>query len=990
MTAILKVGSSVRIIQPAMRFRADRGREVGSLVGVKVPTAVAQYAELVEREAELAAIAELVGRAKGGSAGVTLIEGPAGVGKTRLIQAAGELAAAEPVCVLRARGGELERSFPFGVAVQLFGAAVAALGGEERASVLSGAAELAVDLIDPRVSARSLGLGSPEALFARFHGLYWLCAGLAARQPLLLLVDDAHWADDPSLQWLLFMARRLADVPVTLLLSARPESAGGWPEPLVLLRGEADVAVMRPNALSEGASRVLIGRLLQGDVAEPFCAACHRATAGNPFLLSELIASVRADGIAPTAAAAGQIGSLAPEAVVRSIVVRLGRMSRQAAAVARCVSVLGGEGELRHVAALAELEVASAAVAADALAAAGLLDSGRPLRLVHPIVRTALYSEMPAGERGQLHARAARLLAGEHADVDAIAAHLLVSEPAGERWRVELLLRAGERAAGRGSSSIAADYLRRALAEPPPADLRVAILRRLGGVEARLGDPVAVEHALQARALISEPRESVELAYEVSVGYLVAGRFDDSIDTLEQAIETIDERDNELRLRLEAQLLSLARLAPGRAELVRRHLHEIPHDLPGKTPGERMILAELAFAALIAGEPVDQVADLATRAFGDGQLIAEQPPGSLPVLDAIWALVFSDQHHLAMRAYDRLITTARKQGWPIAFALISSRRSEAHYRGGSIPDAIADARASIEVGRDFAASLVAPALYGPLMDALLQAGDTDGARHALADSGVEEHIPYVWSLFPLIRARGHLRLAQGKTEAGIEDLLAGYEVIARVGLTNPAGTHCRSTAAVALASLGRREQARQLVADELAAARRFGAHSTVGISLRAAGVVEAGVTGISYLREAVSHLELSPARLEHARALAELGAALRRAGKRREAQHMLRQALDLADRCGDQTIANQARTELLISGARPRRARIAGLEALTASERRVAQLAADGLTNREIAQALFVSLPTVVTHLGHCYQKLDIRSRRDLANALAAARADID
>ena len=158
------------------------------------------------------------------------------------------------------------------------------------------------------------------------------------------------------------------------------------------------------------------------------------------------------------------------------------------------------------------------------------------------------------------------------------------------------------------------------------------------------------------------------------------------------------------------------------------------------------------------------------------------------------------------------------------------------------------------------------------------------------------------------------------------------------------------------------------------------------MALRAAGVIEGGAAGVDYLRDAIGELERSPARLEHARALAALGAALRRNGKRAEAQRVLREALDLADRCGAQLVAKQAREELVISGARPRRARISGVHALTPSERRVAQLAAEGLTNRQIAQALFVSQATVVTHLSHCYQKLDISSREKLAAALEDQR----
>ena len=424
-----------------------------------MPTISAQPTQrLIERDSELGAIGDLISRAIRGNGGVLLVEGAAGVGKTRLLQSIADRARDEPVGVLRARGGELERSFPFGIAGQLFGAVVSALDGEQRATVLSGAAELAAGIVTPRAGPEARAASSDEALYAQLHGLYWLCAGLAARQPLVLVIDDAHWADEPSLQWLLFMARRAGDLPVTLVLSARPSGAERWPEPLALLGDEQGVALMTPQPLTPPASGILIGRLLGQDPDEAFCAACHHATGGNPFLLSELVAAVRADGLAPTTASAAQIHSLAPQGIARSVVVRLGRMPREAAALAGCVALLGAEAELRHAAALADLDPAAAAAAADDLLAAGLLDAGRPLRLVHPVVRAALYSELrkASGARSFTGA-AARMFADEDADLDVIAAHLLASEPAGERWTVELLLKAAERALARGSPTTAVE-----------------------------------------------------------------------------------------------------------------------------------------------------------------------------------------------------------------------------------------------------------------------------------------------------------------------------------------------------------------------------------------------------------------------------------------------------------------------------------------------------------------------------------------------------
>ncbi|MGA2927096.1 MAG: hypothetical protein ABSG43_14050 [Solirubrobacteraceae bacterium] len=651
------------------------------------------------------------------------------------------------------------------------------LEADERTRVLSGAAALAAEIVEPTARVEAREIRTQETLYARLYGLYWVCPGLSARHPIVLAIDDAHWGDDTSLQWLLFMARRAGDLPVTLAVSARPVDSGEWPQSLALLAAEPSASFIRPQPLSELASTVLIAGLLGEEPDEPFAAACHRVTGGNPFLLTELIASAQADVLSPTASSAAQILSLAPEGVTRSVLVRLGRLSRPASALAQCVAVLGSEAEFRHAAALADLDPGEASAAADALTASGLLSEGRPLRLIHPVVRTSLNAELPARERAQLHGRAARMLADENADWDAVAAHLLASEPTGERWAVELLLKAADRAAARGAAKVSASYLRRALEEPPAADQRGAVLRRLSVVESRRGEPAAAEHAREAMELASEPRQRARLALELSGAYLVAGRFAQAIDTLEQALVRVSASDEELRWRLEAQLIRLARLDRRHAGLARRHLDQVPHDLPGDTPGRRVILAELACAALMAGEPVDEVIELATRALGSGRLIAEQPLGSWSVMNAIWALAHSDQHGLAMDAYDALIVRSQQQGSPILFAWVSSRRSQLHYFRGEIPDAIADAQASIDAGGQFGQSLVVAGLYARLIDALLAAGDTAGAARALELSGMGDKIPELWQFFMLLQSRGRLRLAEGATQAGIDDLLACYQTI---------------------------------------------------------------------------------------------------------------------------------------------------------------------------------------------------------------------
>jgi DNA-binding CsgD family transcriptional regulator len=201
-------------------------------------------------------------------------------------------------------------------------------------------------------------------------------------------------------------------------------------------------------------------------------------------------------------------------------------------------------------------------------------------------------------------------------------------------------------------------------------------------------------------------------------------------------------------------------------------------------------------------------------------------------------------------------------------------------------------------------------------------------------------------------------------------------------IQNPSVVAWRSTLAVAIPQPHERENARQLAASEVASARALCQPRALGIALRVAALLAQRADSIDLLREATGVLEGSQSRLEHARALTDLGAALRRIGNRADAREPLRQGLDIANRCGATTLAARARTELLATGARPRRIALSGRDALTATERRIAEMAAEGQTTREIAQALFVTTKTIETHLGHVYQKLNIHSRNQLARAL--------
>jgi len=232
-------------------------------------------------------------------------------------------------------------------------------------------------------------------------------------------------------------------------------------------------------------------------------------------------------------------------------------------------------------------------------------------------------------------------------------------------------------------------------------------------------------------------------------------------------------------------------------------------------------------------------------------------------------------------------------------------------------------------------------------------------------------------------AHARLLMLQHRLEQALEQLGMLERADREWGVLNPGWTAWRQTAALVHDQLGHHERAAELAAEELRAARAFGAPPQIGIALRTAGLL-AGEPGIEQLREAATVLGRSEARLEHARTLIELGAALRRAQHRTDAREPLRTGLELAGACGARALAEHAQHELLATGARPRRLRSTGRDALTPSELRVATMAAEGMSNREIAQALYLSLKTVEMHLSRIYRKLGITSRQQLAARLTA------
>jgi DNA-binding CsgD family transcriptional regulator len=928
---------------------------------------------LLEREEELDRIGRALARARAGSGVVVVVEGQPGIGKTALVAGARAAATRDGMRVLRARGAELEREFAFGVARQLFESALHA--APDPAALAQGQAGLAARLLGFPGAPPADAEPAPDPLFAILHGLYWLTANLAAEAPLCLVVDDAHWSDTNSLRFLNFLRTRVEELPVGVLLAVRPAEPGAAVEQLEALAADPAVVLVRPAPLGpEAAAEILEAGL--GARPEPgFVAACEAATGGLPFLLHELTAGLREEGVAPVAARAGRVHALGVGRVGPWVRARLARLPDDAVALAHAVAVLE-EGETPVAAVLAALEPAAAAAAAEVLTAAGLLRAGRPLAFVHPMVRAAILDAIPAAARARAHRRAAELLAGDPAAAGRIAEHLLATDPAGDPWVVERLTAAAAEAAAAGAPESAAVLLRRVLAEPPPPERRAELLLALGGAEANAGDAEAIEHLQAALAAAEGDEQRAGAALVLGDALFRLNRLAEAIDVLDGAAVGLDPGPAAVALDIlvagiAAHDAALAPIHAGRLAATRARADADP-DAPPE------LLAVAAFLAAERNEPAARCAELGLRALGR---LAGRRPGAR---DAIWVnqvaitLLWSERWAELDALLESTVAQARASGDAGLLAGSLAYRSWMSLRRGRLAAAEADARLALET-----ADLPAPMLLrlvnaGALVETLVERGDHDGAEAVLAAHAGEvdrEHGPNAYLKY----GRARLRLAQGRLDAALADALAVGDVAGRIGIVCPSVLPWRAEAAQAHLLLGDEAAARRLVRDEVELARAFGAPRALGVALRAAGVADGDARA---LREAIGALDRAGAALEAARARTELGALVRRGNQRAQARELLTVALAQAERLGGVLVAQRAEVELAATGARARRAGPSGRDVLTASERRVAELAAEGRTNRDIAQLLFVTAKTVEGHLHQVYRKLDVTGREALPNAL--------
>ncbi len=585
---------------------------------------VPRRTQLLERETELEQIAAALVSAATGSGGVVIVQGAPGIGKTSLLAEAAALAEGKGMAVLRARGGVMEREFALGVLVQLLSPSIEQLTDRQRERAFAGAAGLARPLFE-EVPDRA---AAEDRLFARLHGLHWLCVRLAEERPLALFVDDAHWADEQSLSFLAYLQARIEEIPACLIVALRPGEVGAAPDALTQLIESEPQAIVRPQPLSSDAITELVRSRLGTETADEACLACARTTRGNPLLARQLVVALEERGPSPMRLDAETIAAIGPPSVARFVAAQLRTRPPAVETVAQALAVLGDDASLADTAKVAGVDRGTAAEAVDALIEAELLHPGLPPAFVHPIIQQALHESVPPAELTQLHMAAARELARDPDRCERAAAHLLVASSAGSadgQWAFQVLTAAARRAADRGSADQAVRFLRRALVEEAPRAQRRLLLLDLGAAESAARRPEAAGRMEEARDLSSTPAERARAALGLSMVRFLGAELPEAVAACEEVLDAPGDLDRELHLALEFQAAA-TRLVGGlpSAETMERLLSREREVSRGETAAERSLLAMMAivFAGTTA-RGATEVAALAEAAWGNGRLLEE-------------------------------------------------------------------------------------------------------------------------------------------------------------------------------------------------------------------------------------------------------------------------------------------------------------------------------------------------------------------------------
>ncbi|MFJ6136243.1 AAA family ATPase [Kitasatospora sp. NPDC092286] len=907
---------------------------------------------LVERDEQLAFLAGLLVEAVGGRGRIAVVSGPAATGTSALLDEFVEQAAEAGALPLTAVGSAAEAGLPLGVLGQLLrGAPVPA---EQRATVRE---LLAADVDGRHSAARDLSA---------------LLLDLAERRPLALVVDDVQHADPDSLACLSYLTRRLGRSRIMIVLGRSGQAAHRTAEfHLELLRRPGCHSLVLPLLTPGGVDRLVAERLGR-EAADRLAAECHRISGGNPLLLTALLdgqlAAVRAgaaDGALTVADGYGQ--------AVRSL---LHRSAPGLLPLAQGLAVLGAPGGVGRLLGLDGAEVAGGL---RELEACGLLHSGD---FRHPVARTAVLLDADPGRRSELHRGAAELLYANGGAAAATAEHLLASGRVEEPWTVPVLEEAAMLALAEGRVGQAVEYLRLACRvcqdEPRLARIRTALVR----AEWRINPSAPTPHLAELTNALHRGHLRPSDGLVLAKALLWHGRFEDARDVLSRLGLENGRHDPETAAELRTTRSWLrCWYAPFLAYVPSAEEAPGPRPRPF-TAVSRRLEAATALDSVLSSGPSEQVVAEAERILRTSRL---DEMGMDTVESALLALTYGDRADRAAPWCDGLIAEAISRQSPGRQARLATIRAEISVRQGDLPGAERHARQALEIIPAGSWGVAVGGSLASLLTALTAMGRYDEAADQLNLPVPEAMLQSRYGLHYL-QARGRYELSTGDLNAALGDFLACGDLMGQWGLDVPGLVAWRGEAAEAMLQLGDREEARRLLEEQLT---MFGQSEprARGVTMRQFAATCELRQRPALLRKAADILQEAGDRYELARALADLARAYHDLGELRRARLTARRAWMLAEECQARPLTRLLGVEFGWSGGdRPVRESAPAVAdaVLSDAERRVAELAAHGHTNREIAERLYVTVSTVEQHLTRAYRKLRVSSRGDLPTAMGS------
>jgi len=888
----------------------------------EVRPTVAAPASLWERDEEVAAVERAVDslradRASSGS--VLLIRGEAGLGKTALLAETRRIAEERGCTVWSARGGETLKSVPFNVVRQLLQPALLSLMPEEAREYLG-------DWYD--IAGPALGIAEPGERQADPQGV---CDGLVAAVrrlarrdwPLVLMVDDAHWADQETLRWLAAFAERLDDLSVLVVVARRPgEAAGESARLLDAVAATAGGPVANLSALTPDAAAGLTRATLGEHADAPFCREVWAVTGGNPYESVELLAKVQDSELEPTEGSASELRELNRSARGGGLVTRLEELGIDATRFAWAAAILGTDITVGLVAKLATLQPEEALDCVHLLRNARILTErgvvgsraeGVELEFVHPLIATAVYNSIPDALRTAMHGIAAQVVTDSGLGAAAASRHLLQVHPDDDRELVEQLREAAREHLAVGAPDAARRCLERALLEPPLPEVHARVLFELGCATLLTAPAKTIGHLQTALAMPGlEGPARVDAVFRLSQALLHNNQLEEAVRMVEA--ETARHEEGPAKLRLQAVQYMWEGLhagesaTPGRSE----RLAELAGTCTGRDNSERAVLMLRGFDAMARGESAEEVAELCDRALVNGRLA----PG-LGWTDTEWGLelllmlasayAYTDRLDRAEALYNEALRTYELAGWSGGhLALAHAYVGLGHRRRGRLREAEISLRESLRLAERVGRGL--PLYWSAtcnLVDTLLARGHVDEAWAVADQYGFAPPYPSTIVLPDPRSVRGRLLLAVGRTKDGINELEAADKAAAVRGHNNPVLAPWAVDLARALA-VEDPVRAAQLSTDVRRHAERLGTDTAIGEALRCAAALETGQRAVRLAAQAVAYLESSPCQYEHAAARVEYGIAARSVAE-------LNRGLALARSCGADGLVAQAR-EVLETG----------------------------------------------------------------------------